>query len=115
GHHRDGAAEIAALLRWRVQQQISDDRRAAEMGNALALDRREDRAGLDAPETHMSAGERGDGPRKEPAIAMEHRQGPEIDRVPRQAPHHEIADRVEISAAVMIDDAFGIAGGARGV
>src|SRR3546814_2194492 len=46
---------------------------------------------------------------------MEHRQGPQIDRMRRQAPGQDVAERQQIGAAVVIDDALGIARGARGV
>ena len=116
GHHRDRATvEIAALLVRRVKQKIDHDRCTAQMRHLLLRDGRENGAGLGPAQTNMRARKRRDRPRKAPAVAMEHRQGPEIDRMPRHAPHHEIADRVEIGAAVMQHDAFRIAGRARGV
>jgi hypothetical protein len=46
---------------------------------------------------------------------MKHRQGPEIDRVFAHGAGHDIADREQMRTAMMIDDTFGIAGGARGI
>ena len=46
---------------------------------------------------------------------MKHRQRPQIDWLRRQRPGHDVADRFQKCAAVVIDDALGVAGGARGV
>ena len=46
---------------------------------------------------------------------MEHRQRPEIDRVAADVGGEDVAGREQIGAAVVINDALGIAGGARGV
>ena len=46
---------------------------------------------------------------------MEHRQRPQIDRVLGHRAGDDITDREQMRAAVMIDDAFGVAGGARRV
>ena len=56
-----------------------------------------------------------DRPREAPAVAMEHRQRPQIDRVAAHVGGDDIADREQVGAAVMIDDPLGVAGGARGV
>ena len=63
----------------------------------------------------MGAGHRRDRPREAPAVAVEHRQGPQIDRVLPHAPDQNIAERIQISAAMVIDDALGVAGRARGI
>src|SRR5438067_11647180 len=85
------------------------------MGYPLARDRLINRRGGDAPEANMGAGHRRDRPRKTPAVAVEHRQGPQIDRMVPYAPDESVAERVEIGATVVIDDPLRIAGGARGV
>jgi hypothetical protein len=85
------------------------------MGDVLARDRRVDPLGLDPPQADMRAGERRDGPRKAPAVAVKHRQGPEIDRMVPHSPDEDVAERVQIGAAMVIDHALGVAGGARGV
>ena len=46
---------------------------------------------------------------------MEHRQRPEIDRVTPDVGGDDIADREQIGAAMVVDDALGIASRARGV
>ncbi|MNG99410.1 hypothetical protein D3C79_585780 [compost metagenome] len=63
----------------------------------------------------MGAGQGGDGPGVAPAVAVEHRQGPQVHRVVAHGPGHLVAQGVEVGAAVVIDHAFGIAGGAGGV
>ena len=54
-------------------------------------------------------------PSVSPAVAMEHRQGPQIDRAAVEPERDRIADRIQKSAAMVIDDALGIAGRAGGV
>src|SRR3981189_695689 len=64
-----------------VDQRIVDDRRAAHVGDAVLPDQFKDPGRLDLAQADIDAGGRRDGPGKAPAIAVEHRQGPEIDRV----------------------------------
>ncbi|MNZ12994.1 hypothetical protein D3C78_298780 [compost metagenome] len=63
----------------------------------------------------MGAGQGGDGPGVAPAVAVEHRQGPQVHRVVAHGPGHLVAEGVEVGAAVVIDHALGVAGGAGGV
>ena len=99
----------------RVDQRVVDDRRAAHVGDAVLRDQLEDFCGIDLAQAHIDAGGRGDRPGKTPAVAVEHRQRPEIDRMLAETAGQDIADGVEIGAAMMGDDALGIAGRARGV
>ncbi len=46
---------------------------------------------------------------------MEHREGPEVDGVPRHPPVHYVAERVQIGSAVMVDDPLGVARRSRRV
>ena len=57
----------------------------------------------------------GDGPGVAPAVAMEHRQSPEIDWLMAKAQQREVADGVQIGAAMVVDHALRGAGGAGGV
>ena len=82
------------------------------MSYAIGGDRIVDRRRLDPPQTDIGAGKGGDGPGETPAVAMEHRQRPEINRVGRHGPDHHVADGVQEGAAVMVDDALRVAGGA---
>src|SRR5262249_13360056 len=54
-------------------------------------------------------------PREGPAVAVEHRQRAEIGAVVVHAAGEHVADGEEISAAVVIDHALRIAGGAGGI
>src|SRR5579863_5011588 len=115
-HHPDVAPNKAATqFLGGVEQHVHDHRRAAEMRDVFLCKSGVDAGGFDAPKADMRPGERRYRPRKAPAVAMEHWQRPEIHGMLRQAPDERIADRIEISAAVMIDDALRIAGGARGI
>jgi hypothetical protein len=42
-----------------------------------------------------------------PAVAVEHRQRPQIDAVPRHAPGQDVAHAVQVRAPVVVDDALG--------
>ena len=75
----------------------------------------EDRFRLDLAQADIGPGVGRHGPREAPAVAVEHRQRPQVDRVVRHAPGDDVADRVQVRAAVVVDDALRIAGGARGV
>jgi hypothetical protein len=54
-------------------------------------------------------------PRKAPAVAMEHRQRPQVDRVMPELCLDHLTERVEVRAAVGVDDALRAPGGAGGV
>ncbi|MNL81194.1 hypothetical protein D3C87_2082310 [compost metagenome] len=82
------------------------------MADPVFADQVEDLLRVDATEEHMHAGQGGDGPGVAPAVAVEHRQGPEIDRVVAHGPGHLVAQGVEVGAAVVVDHALGVAGGA---
>ena len=88
------------------------DRRAAVVGDLVRAHRVEDRLRLDLAQADVDAGVGGHRPREAPAVAVEHRQRPQVHRVPRHAPVDDVRQRVEIGAAVMVDDALRIAGGA---
>ena len=63
----------------------------------------------------MRAGDDRQRPRKAPAVAVEHRQRPQIDRVPLHAAGDDVTHREQIGAAMMVDDALRIAGRPRRV
>ena len=115
GRDLDDVVEAALHLVGRVHQHVEHDRRAAQMGDAMLGDRGEDRR-RDRPGAGRHACRRPPSPpRIGPAVAVEHRQGPQIDRWPVEPEGDRIAERVQKGAAMMIDDALGIAGGAGGV
>ena len=103
------------LLGRRVEQGRHHDRRAAQMRDLVLGDGVVHRLGAHRAQTDMRAGHRRDRPGEAPAVAVEHRQRPEIDR-PRSHPAGQhVVDREQMRAAVVIDHALRIAGGARGV
>ena len=63
----------------------------------------------------FTPGARRDGPRKAPAVAVEHGQRPQVHRVLGHVPFEDVGDGVHRRAAVVIDHALGVAGGAAGV
>ena len=78
-------------------------------------DRGVDRGGLDPAQAHLGARLQRHRPWKAPAVAVEHRQRPEIRRVQAHVPDQDVADRVQIRAAVVRDHALGPPGGPGGV
>ena len=99
----------------RVRDHVHHDRRAAHVGHAMLGERLKNRAGLDLAQADVGSGLQGHAPGEGPAVAVEHRQGPEIDRVQADVAGQRLADRVQIGAAVMDHDALGMARGAGGV
>ena len=85
------------------------------MGDAVLGDRGEDRRRLDPAQADMGPGDRSHCPGIGPAVAVEHRQGPQIDRIAVEPNGDRVAERVQKGAAMVIDDALGIAGGAGSV
>jgi len=85
------------------------------MSDAVLRDQFENFRRIDLAQADIDARGRGKRPGKAPAVAVEHRQRPEIDRMLAEIAGEDIADGVEIGAAVMGHDALGIARGARGV
>jgi hypothetical protein len=73
--------EVALLVVGRVEQRRHDDRRAAQMRHAVIGDRVIHRLGADPAQADMRAGLHRQRPGEAPAVAVEHRQRPEIDRV----------------------------------
>ena len=115
GDELDGVRQRLLLGVDGVEQCRHHDRRAAEMGHLVAGDGVEDRRRPHLAQAHMGAGDDRDRPRKAPAVAVEHRQRPQIDGMLAHVAGEHVADREQISAAVVIDDALRIAGGAGGV
>ena len=99
----------------RVDQQAVDDGRAAQVADPVLADQRKNQRRVDPAQTHAHTGLQRQSPRKAPAVAVEHGQRPQVDRVLRQGPGDDVGDRIEIGAPVVRDHPLGIAGGARGV
>ncbi len=122
-HRRRGAGNRALHQRTtgidrrigRVDQRVVDDGRARHVGDTVFAHQREDLGGIDLAQADIDAGTRRNGPGEAPTVAVEHREGPEIDRMLAEAGGENVGDGVEIGAAVMGHDALRIACGARGV
>ena len=98
-----------------IEQQVMHNRRAAIVRDLVRANQIENRLRVDAPQTHIGARRCRDCPRETPAVAVKHRQRPQIHRMRCHAPRHDVAHRVEIRAAVVIHHALGVTRGARGV
>ncbi|MNQ61278.1 hypothetical protein D3C85_755910 [compost metagenome] len=98
-----------------VHQGVEHDGRAAQVGDLVLADQGEDLLRVHPAQEHMHAGEGGHGPGVAPAVAVEHRQGPEVDRVVAHGPGHLVAQGVQVGAAMVVDHTLGVAGGAGGV
>ena len=71
---------------------------------------------LDLAQADVGARARGDRPREAPAVAVEHRQRPQVDRRARgMSQSRMLLTRVQVGAAVVVDHALRVAGRARGV
>ena len=89
--------------------------RRAQHGDRLLRELGEDLRGLDAPQAHVGAADRGDDPREGPAVGVEHRERPEVALAGRHVDVDEGADRVEIRIAVGDHHALGARGRAARV
>ncbi len=66
-------------------------------------------------QAHVGTGHGSNGPGETPAIAVKHRQRPQVHRVHVHGPHRLVAQRVDVGTAVVVHHAFGITGSAGGV
>ena len=115
GRHLDDVPEPALDRVRRVQQQVEHDRRATHVGYPVLLDEREDQRGVDGPQAHVGAPRRGHSPGVRPAVAVEHRQRPQVARPCADAECEHLSHRVEVCTPVVAHDALGVAGRARRV
>ena len=117
GGHVDACARTRTLTRRpaRGSSRLSTIGAPHRCVTPLVADRREDQRRIDAAQAHVRGAGGGDRPRVRPAAAVEHRQRPQVDAVGREPERERVAERVEIRAAMVIDDALGIAGRARRV
>ncbi|MGY3467361.1 hypothetical protein ACVW0I_004232 [Bradyrhizobium sp. LM6.11] len=111
----DMARGISLWCVGRVDQRVVDDRRPAHVGDAVLLDQLEDFGRLDLAQADIDAGGGSNSPGETPPVAVEHRQRPEINRMLAEIAREDIADGIQICAAMMGHDALGIARGARRV
>ena len=102
------------LVGTRIQKHRHEDRRAAEVGDFVLGDQVVERLGAHLSQADVRSGLDADRPGKAPAVAMEHRQRPQIDRVSAHVSGDHVAHREQVGAPVVIDDAFSVAGRTRG-
>src|SRR5271166_1310962 len=85
---------LAAQLGRRIDQHVVDDGRAAHVRDVMLLYGLEDLLHVDLSQADIGPGVRRHRPGKAPAVAMEHRQRPEVDRMRRHAPGDDLRDSV---------------------
>ena len=90
-------------------------RRAAHVRDALRLEQLPDARRIGRAQAHVRAADGRDGPGEAPAVAVEHRERPQVDGPSGEAVVEDVAEGVEVGAAVRAHDALRPAGGARGV
>ena len=112
-HHAfDLVCDSRLQMRGGLYQQVVHHRGGAVMVYAVVCHGLQYQSCVDFAQTHMHTAQHGDGPREAPAVAVKHRQGPEVARKVGHVPRHRIADRVQVSATVVGDYALGVTGGA---
>ena len=85
---------------------------AALMGHSVFFDEPEHRCRIEFSQADMGRTHRTYAPGEAPAVAVKHRQGPEVDRVASEPDHHRVAHCRKIGSPVMADDPLWISRGA---
>ena len=98
-----------------INQHAVDNRGATHVGDVVLPNQRKDQRRIHTAQTHARACNQGHRPRKAPAIAMKHRQRPQIGRMVRHGPGQRIAGCIQVGAPVVRDNAFRVACSARGI
>ncbi len=80
------------------------------MRDPVLGDGRENRSGINTAQAHMGPRHCRHCPRIGPAIAVKHREGPQIDRVAVEPERDRIADCIQKGAAMVVHDALRVAG-----
>ena len=112
GDEADPARQRAPLFRPGGKQRAHHDRRSAQMRDTMLGNRIEHRLGPHPTQADMGAADGGQRPGKAPAVAMEHRQRPEIDRMRCYSGCQRVGETHQRSAAVRVNDALRVARGA---
>lgn len=89
-----------------VGEHVEDDWRAAHVGDLVGGDGGVDRGGVEAAEANVRAADGSDPPWEAPAISVEHRKSPEINRLLWNRPIDQRIDSDDEQAAVAVDDAL---------
>src|SRR5207249_2973095 len=75
---------------------------AVGVGDPLGVDGAPDLGGVDGAQADVGAADRGHAPGGAPAVAVEHRQGPQVDRVGTVPRVDDLGEGVEVGAAVVV-------------
>ena len=114
-HHLQGVVRPELLFGRRRGKHGQDDRRSAEMGDAVVPDGIEDDLGGNDPVADEGSPHDGHGPDMPPAVAVEQRHGVQVDRVFRNPPGRHRAHGHQVGTAMVIHDALRPPARARGV
>ena len=112
GGDHDFGFEAKFHLLGSMGHRVENDGRAALMGHSVFFDESEHRRRVEFPQADMGRTHRTHAPGEAPAVAVKHRQGPEVDRVASEPDHHRVAHCRKIGSPVMADDPLGISCGA---
>ena len=113
--HRDGDRVGERVRRGMMGDADLHGRRAAHVRHVLRLEQLPDARRIGRAQAHVRAADGRDGPGEAPAVAVEHRERPQVDRPVAEAIVEDVAQGVEVGAPVRAHDALRPAGGARGV
>jgi len=86
-----------------------------EMRDRFGVEKLPDPTGVHAPQAHVAPGDGRDRPRETPAVAVEHREGPQVHAAVAEARLDHLAESVQICPAVGVDHSLRSAGGPRRV
>ena len=115
GHHAHFLVKGLTLVIGGAGDHRHNNGRPTQVGHTVLGKGCVNALGRRAAHKHMGTREQRNGPGEAPAVAVKQRQRPKINRVMGHFPGHHIVHRVGPGAAVGIDHAFGVTGGAGGV
>ena len=98
-----------------IDQGVEHHRCSAEVCDSVRLNSIENSFVPNVPQTDAGAGNGSERPGETPAVAVKHRQRPEVDRVSTHIPAQRHGNRVQVGTPVVIHHPFGITGSSRGV
>ena len=98
-----------------IEQSDKHVRRTRQVSHTFAFDQAPHLGGIKFAQANVGGPYGRYGPSVTPAIAVEHGQGPKIFGGRRRRTFDDLANRIQVSAAVNDHDSLGLAGGAAGV
>ena len=96
--------------RWacgRIGDHRQHRRGAVEVGDALVVEELPDHVRAHGPQAHVRRADRGDRPWGAPAVAVEHRQRPQVDAFGVEPLVDDLSERIQVGAAVRVHHALG--------